>query len=104
MKIATKSIAWTDPNAGVGVSAFQLFYAQGSDPVFSYDNQKIVIPAVEGQTEYLYVLPGGIPLTEGQWTIWIAAADAEGNISDPASVTRFFDFTPPLPVTNLRVL
>jgi len=103
MKIATKSIAWTDQNEGQGVANFLIFYAQGN-PTFSYELPSIPIPAVQGQVEYVYTLPGAIPLTEGEWTIWIAAADAEGNISDPVSVTRFFDFTPPQPVTNLRIL
>lgn len=103
MKIATKSIAWTDPQAGAGVQGFLLYYAQGN-PVFAYDLPHVVIPAVPEQTEYAYQLPGAVPLTEGEWTLWIAAADAEGNISDPASVTRPFDFTPPLPVQNVRVV
>jgi hypothetical protein len=103
MKIASKSIGWTDQNAGEGVANFLLFYSQGN-PVFSYELPSIPIPAVQGQTEYVYTLPGAIPLTEGEWTLWIAAADAEGNISDPVSVTRFFDFTPPQPITNLRIL
>lgn len=103
MKIASKSIAWSDPNEGVGVANFLIYYAQGN-PVFSYDLPNIAVPAIQGQTDYVYNLPGAISLTEGEWTIWIAAADAEGNIADPASVTRFFDFTPPQPVTNLRIL
>ena len=103
MKIATKSIAWTDPNQGEGVTDFRLYYAQGN-PAFSYELPYVPVPAVPGQAEYVYTLPGAVPLTEGEWTLWVAAADAEGNISDPASVTRFFDFTPPLPVQNLRVL
>lgn len=102
MKIAEKSIAWTDPNAGQGVAAFYLYYAQGAP--FAYELPHAVVPAVPGQAEYVYALPGEIPLTEGEWTLWIAAADADGNISDPASVTRFFDFTPPLAPTDLRVL
>lgn len=103
MKIAEKSIAWTDPNAGQGVAGFRLYYAPGS-PAFDYELPHVVVPAVAGQAEYVYALPGGIPLTEGEWTLWIAAADAEGNLSDPVSVTRFFDFTPPLAPTDLRVL
>ncbi len=103
MKIATKSIAWSDPNAGQGVADFLIYYAQGQT-AFSYDLPHVAVPAVPGQAEYVYQLPGEIPLTEGEWTLWIAAADADGNISDPASVTRFFDFTPPLAPSNLRVL
>ena len=104
MKIAAKSIAWTDPNAGIGVASFYLYYTAGSGTTFSYDDPKVAIPAVVGQSEYVYNLPGVIPLTEGEWTLRIAAADAEGNISDPASLTRFFDFTAPLAPSNLRVL
>lgn len=103
MKIAEKSIAWTDPNAGQGVADFRLYYAQGA-PAFSYELPHVAVPAVSGQAEYVYALPGAIPLTEGEWTLWIAAADADGNISDPVSVTRFFDFTPPLAPTDFRVL
>ena len=103
MKIAEKSIAWTDPNAGQGVAVFRLYYAQGA-PEFSYELPHVAVPAVAGQAEYIYTLPGAIPLIEGEWTLWIAAADADGNISDPVSVTRFFDFTPPLAPTDLRVL
>lgn len=102
MKVAQKSIGWTDPNAGSGVQNFLIFYAQGN-PSFSYDLPSVAIPAVPGQTDYVYALPGAIPLTEGEWTLWIAPADAEGNIADPVSVTRPFDFTPPQQVTNLRV-
>lgn len=103
MKIATKSIAWRDPNEGQGVANFLLYYAQGNPP-FSYDLPSLSIPSVPGQSEYVYTLPGAIPLTEAEWTLWIAAADSEGNISDPVSVTRFFDFTPPLAPVDLRVL
>lgn len=103
MKLAVKNISWTDPNAGQGVANFFIYYAQGS-PTFSYELPSVSIPAVAGQAEYVYQLPGEIPLTEGEWTLWIAPADAEGNIADPVSVTRFFDFTPPQPVANLRVL
>lgn len=104
MYIATKSIAWTDPNAGQGVANFNIYYAQGAGTAFNYDLPKAIVPAVQGQAEYVYELPGSIPLTESEWTLWIAAADAEGNISDPVSVTRFFDFTPPLAPVDLRVL
>lgn len=103
MKLAQKSIAWTDPNEGAGVANFLIYYATGN-PVFSYDLPHVAVPAIPGQSEYVFALPGGIPLTEGEWTLFIAPADAEGNIADPVSVTRFFDFTPPQPVTNLRVL
>lgn len=103
MKIATKSIAWSDPNAGQGVADFLIYYAQGQ-PAFSYDLPHVAVPAVPGQSEYVYTLPGEIPLTEAEWTLWIAAADADGNISDPVSVTRFFDFTPPPAPLNVRVL
>lgn len=102
MKIAAKSIAWTDPNAGQGVANFFLYYSQESE--FSYELPSVSIPAVPGQSEYTYMVSGNLPLTEGNWTLWIAPADAEGNIADPVSVTRFFDFTPPNPVTNMRVL
>jgi hypothetical protein len=99
-----KSIAWTDPNAGQGVAEFYLYYAPGEAPPFDYDMPHVVIPAVPDKSDYVYALPGQIPLTEGTWTLWVAAADADGNISDPASVTRFFDFTPPLAPVDLRVL
>jgi hypothetical protein len=104
MKLAQKSIAWTDPNAGQGVANFLIYYASGGSTPFSYDLPSVAVPAVSGQAEYVYPLPGAMPLAEGEWTLWIAPADAEGNIADPASVTRFFDFTPPQPVTNVRVL
>jgi hypothetical protein len=105
MKIATKSIAWTDDqNLGEGVSAFYIFYSNGGDAQFSYDLPYVAVPAVKGQADYVFTLPGGIPLSEGTWTLWIAPGDAEGNIGDPVSVTRFFDFTPPRPVSNLRIL
>lgn len=102
MKVATKSLGWTDPQAGAGVQNYLIFYAQGNPP-FSYELPSVAVPAVPGQAEYVYQLPGAIPLTEGEWTLWVAAADAEGNISDPASVTRPFDFTPPRAPENVRV-
>ena len=103
MKIATKSIAWTDPQAGADVANIHIYYAQGN-PTFSYELPKVVVPAVLGQQEYSYLLPGAIPLTEGEWTLFICFADAEGNISDPASLTRFFDFTAPRAPENLKVI
>jgi hypothetical protein len=103
MKLAQKSIAWTDPQAGEGVANFLVYYAQGSAP-FSYDLPSVAVPAVPGQSEYVFNLPGGLAIVEGEGTLWVAPSDAEGNIADPASVTRFFDFTPPQMVTNLRVL
>jgi hypothetical protein len=103
MKLAQRSIAWSDPtNMGKGVSAYYIYATQGGS--FSYDLPYVAVPAVEGQSEYVFILPGGLPITEGEWTLYIAPGDAEGNIADPVSVTRFFDFTPPAPVTNLRIL
>ena len=104
MKIATKSFGWTDPNAGAGVSNFYVYWAAGHTTPFAYELPKTAVPVVEGQTEYVFQLPGPIPLTEGEWTLWVAAADAEGNISDPGMLTRFFDFTAPVAPVNLRVL
>lgn len=106
MKIAVKSFAFTDPNAGMGVAVFFMYYRSyvaGAAP-FVYDDPHIPIPAVEGQSEYVVQLPGGIPLTEGQWELGLCGADAEGNISDIIVISRFFDFTAPLAPTNLRIL
>ena len=104
MKLASKSIAWTDPQAGEGVANFIVYYAAGDTVAFSYDLPSVSVPAAKGQTEYTFALPGGLTILEGPGTIWVAPADAEGNIGDPSSLTRIFDFTPPQPVTNLRIV
>ena len=62
------------------------------------ENQDLVYKEVGGLPQ------AAIPITEGQWAIAVAFADAEGNISDFAVMMRFFDFTAPLAPTNLRIL
>lgn len=104
MKIAQKSIGWTDPQAGEGVANFLIYYAAGEGVQFNYDLPNVPVPASPGQTEYTFMLPGGLSILEGPGTIWVAPSDAEGNIADPASLTRIFDFTPPQPVMNLRII
>ena len=107
MRIATKVIAFEDPQMGMGVSSFFLYYkliSGEAPPSFAYDDPHLTIPAVQGQKDYQVQIPGQLPLTEGQYALGFAAADAEGNISDIAVLVRFFDFTAPLAPVNIRVL
>jgi len=105
MKIATKVIAWEQTD--LTAKNFWFFYKAiqpNETPVFGYEDPHIVIPAVEGQTEYQLQIPGQLALTEGTYALGVAAADAEGNLSDITTLVRFFDFTAPAAPQNLRVL
>lgn len=88
---------------GVGVSEFRIRYIRGEGE-FSYGLPVFRIPFVAGQTAYTFSVPDDLPLTEGNYILWLTAADAEGNESDPVQLSRFFDFTAPSAPVNFRVL
>ena len=63
MKIAVKSIAWTDPNAGQGVANFLIYYAQGSDVQFAYELPSVAVPCRSSTSPS--VSPGGLAAGAG---------------------------------------
>jgi hypothetical protein len=100
MKIVSKTFAF-DLVSTDGVKGFNVYY--DTEPLTYYSPKKSY-DVVPGQLTYQIKLPDEIPITEGQYNLGASTFDEAGNESDIASISYFFDLTPPQTPQNLRVL
>jgi hypothetical protein len=99
MKIVSKTFAF-DLVSTDGVKGFNVYY--DVNPL-TYDSPKKSYDVVAGKLTYEIKLPDEIPITEGQYNLGASTFDEAGNESDIASISYFFDLTPPQKPQNLRV-
>lgn len=99
MKIVSKTFQF-DLVSTEGVKGFNVYYDTAP---LTYDSPKKSYDVVAGQLTYSIKLPDEIPITEGQYNLGASTFDEAGNESDIASISYFFDLTPPQTPQNLRV-
>lgn len=102
-KIKSRKISW-DKSEADDIAGYKVYYKPDDGGSFNYDDPSI---SVDDPDKTSVVVPDDFPEDafpeDGDYLIGVSAFDDIGNEADIVDVSAPFDFTPPEPITGLKV-